>query len=205
VNFWPLEPFGSLNSLGDDPLIFLDNGGLARVIQWAIMRIGLISDTHIPQNAEELPQYLKYIFSGMDLILHGGDVCKSSVLDELSAIAPVLAARGDADVGSIANDDRVKEKHILSIEGLTLWLIHTYRSDDWSTYEMKGKDFWHQSDPPPDVLVHGHTHQAAIARRGSMLRITPGSATFPKNETALGTLGFLTLESGEAEARIIEL
>lgn len=169
------------------------------------MRIGLISDTHIPHDAKELPPKLKYIFSGVDLILHAGDVCESSVLDGLSEIAPVLAARGDGDVGSIVKDDRVKEAHILSIEGLTLWLIHTYRYDDWSTYEMKGKDFWHRSDPPPDVLVHGHTHQAAIAWRGSMLRVAPGSATFPKYENVLGTVGFLTLESGEAEARIIEL
>jgi len=125
-------------------------------------------------------------------------------LDELSAIAPVLAARGDGDVGSVAKDDRVREEHILSVGGLTLWLIHTYQHDDWSTYEIKGKDFWHRSDPPPDVLVHGHTHQAAISRRGPMLRVTPGSATFPKYENVLGTLGFLTLESGEAEATFIE-
>ncbi len=169
------------------------------------MRIGLISDTHIPHDAKELPPKLKYIFSGVDLILHGGDVCESSVLNELSAIAPVLAARGDGDVGSIVGDDRVKEEHILSIEGLTLWLIHTYRYDDWSAYEREGKAVWHRSDPPPDVLVHGHTHQAAIARRSPMLRVTPGSATFPRYENVLGTVGFLTLESGEVEARIIEL
>jgi putative phosphoesterase len=169
------------------------------------MRIGLISDTHIPYDAKELPPKLKYIFSDVDLILHGGDIYKSIVLDELADIAPVLAAKGDDDVGSINEDKRVKGEHILSIEGFTLWLLHIYHYNDWSTYEIKGRDFWHRVEPPPDVLVYGHTHRPAITKRGPLFRITPGSATFPDYKNDLGTVGILTIESGNIEGRIIQL
>lgn len=185
--------------------IFIDRGKPATLINLVIMRIGLISDTHIPYDAKELPPRLKYIFQNVDLILHAGDIYKPTVLDELNEMAPVLAARGDDDVGAIIDDERVKTEHILSVEGLTLWLVHIYHYNDWSTYELKGKDFWHRSEPPPEILVYGHTHRPAITKRGPLFRITPGSATFPGYENGLGTIGMLTIESGNIEGRIIQL
>jgi len=169
------------------------------------MRIGLISDTHMPYDAKRLPQNLGRIFQDVDLILHAGDIYQSYVLDELSTIAPVLAARGDDDVGTILTDKRVKEEHILAMEGLVIWLIHTYRYNDWSTYELKGRGFWHRQEPPPDVLVYGHTHQASIAHSGPVLLITPGSATFPDYKQKPGTVGLLTIKAGKATGEIFQL
>ena len=56
------------------------------------MRIGLISDTHIPEACEHLPPRVFEVFAGIDLVMHAGDVYVNRVLDELSAIAPVIAA-----------------------------------------------------------------------------------------------------------------
>ena len=50
------------------------------------MRIGLISDTHIPENAEILPAQVREAFRNVDLILHAGDIYVVSVLDEVAAI-----------------------------------------------------------------------------------------------------------------------
>ena len=63
------------------------------------MRIGLISDTHIPDIEKKIPFEIMHSFRGVDLILHAGDVYSPSVLDDLDCIAPVLVARGDDDVG----------------------------------------------------------------------------------------------------------
>ena len=169
------------------------------------MLIGLISDTHIPYDAEKLPEKLGQIFRGVDLILHGGDIYKTSVLDELSTIAPVLAARGDDDAGSTIQDKRVKEEHIFTVEGQVIWLIHIYRYNDWSTYEIKGKEFWHRSEPPPDVLVYGHTHIAAMAQSGPVFKITPGSATFPNYQHEPGTVGLLSIKTDKVKGQIIQL
>ncbi len=56
------------------------------------MRIGLLSDTHIPEVAGALPYQIAKAFKGADLILHAGDIYTTSVLDNLEHIAPVLAA-----------------------------------------------------------------------------------------------------------------
>ena len=61
------------------------------------MRIGVISDTHVPVRARALPGQVFRIFAGVDLILHAGDLVTLDVLDELQAIAPVLAVHGNVD------------------------------------------------------------------------------------------------------------
>ncbi|MFC1991982.1 metallophosphoesterase family protein, partial [Chloroflexota bacterium] len=79
------------------------------------MRIGLLSDTHIPSVEKELPEIITSALRGVDLILHGGDIYTPSVLDDLEHIAPVLAASGDDDFGDTLSDERVKGKHILKL------------------------------------------------------------------------------------------
>ena len=37
------------------------------------MLIGLISDTHIPEAGKDISPEVRVAFSGVDLILHGGD------------------------------------------------------------------------------------------------------------------------------------
>lgn len=61
------------------------------------MRIGVISDTHVPVRARALPGEVFEIFAGVDLILHAGDLITLNVLDELGSIAQVLAVHGNVD------------------------------------------------------------------------------------------------------------
>lgn len=158
------------------------------------MRIGLISDTHIPDHAKELPEQLQDVFRGVDLILHAGDIYDASVLDELECLAPVLAAEGDDDPFPTRNDRRVKGKHILNVEGVTIWLVHDI---PWS---------WSQnSDEVPDVIVFGHTHSASMQTKGDVLLVNPGSPTFPHYEVKLGTVALLSVSSGKVEANIVQL
>ena len=60
------------------------------------MRVGLFADTH------GLPDpKLEQLFAGCDLILHGGDVARHGVLEALGRWAPVVAVRGDNDLGGV--------------------------------------------------------------------------------------------------------
>jgi len=160
------------------------------------MRIGLISDTHVPDHVKELPEQLVRVFHGVDLILHAGDVYVVSVLDELEHLAPILAAEGDDDPSFTASDRRVKRKHILGVDGVTIWLAH---------HEL----FWfgmpYDSKVPPDVIVFGHTHAVSLQNHKGILRVNPGSATFPGYRNELGTVGLLTVSTGRAEVQIIQL
>jgi putative phosphoesterase len=164
------------------------------------MLIGLISDTHVPDVAEEVPPKALEAFSGVDLILHAGDLSAVSVLDELERIAPVLAARGDDDYG--IEDDRIREVQQLDLDGVNLYLIHSslYFARDLILHPEK-----HDLERAPDVVVFGHTHRDTVRVVGSSLLVNPGSAAFPYYQLRLGTVALLTIEAGKARARIVRL
>jgi len=164
------------------------------------MLIGLISDTHIPEIAKRIPLQVREVFKGVDLILHAGDIFVDSVLEELGAIAPVLAARGDDDYP--IRDKRMDEVQNLTLEGLNVYVIHSsqYFARDLIEHPEK-----HNLEKSPDVVVFGHTHRDVVKKVGGSLLVNPGSATFPYYQLRLGTVGLLTIKAGEAEARIVPL
>ncbi len=159
------------------------------------MIIGLLSDTHMLDTVLTLPIEVKDAFRDVELILHAGDIFAASVLDELESLAPVLAAEGDGEYSQTRNDRRVKERHTITIDGVTIWLWHD------------GDEQW----PPdkyeeyPDVIVFGHTHCPTVENSDGILWVNPGSPTLPNYEYELGTVGLLTVSSGRAEAQIIRL
>jgi putative phosphoesterase len=169
------------------------------------MRIGLLSDTHIPDVEKEFPSEITKAFLGVDLILHAGDIYDPSVLDDLEYIAPVLAARGDDDYLTTPKDKRVQEKHVLKIEGHTLWLVHE------RAYYLQSS--WVQSRVPigqekydfPDIIVFGHEHRTVERRIDNILFVSPGSPTFLGYRHGLGTVGILNIDSGRVDVQILQL
>ena len=81
------------------------------------MRIGLITDTHLPsiiRHLDELGPEIAEFLCTVDLILHGGDVTSPIVLDWCEQFAPVLVAQGNNDDFS---DPRMQRRQFLDIEG----------------------------------------------------------------------------------------
>ena len=63
------------------------------------MRIGLISDTHMPGSIEKLWPQVFNLFQDVDCILHAGDLHTLDIVDELSELAPTYVSRGNGDAG----------------------------------------------------------------------------------------------------------
>lgn len=174
------------------------------------MRIGLISDTHIPQAAEKLPEEVFKTFSSVDLILHAGDIYQKSVLDDLEDLAPVFAAEGDDDYPDTIRDKRVKEKHVLQVEGKTIWLIHEnpFNSYAMITQPKSWESYTRQKRgeiSKPDVIVFGHEHKTHTETVDGILMISPGSPTFLHYKKGLGTLGILDISPDKIDYQIINL
>ena len=167
------------------------------------MLIGLISDTHVrlpgtrvelsTLTTEELPIQIKYAFKGVELILHAGDIYSLPVLDMLETIAPVLAAEGDDDPFNLVNDSRVKHSQTLTIEGMTIWLSHYGQWPEDSKEEM------------PDIIVYGHSHRSALEKGNGLIRVNPGSPTFPQYFNIPGSVGLMNIESGKVDIEIVQL
>lgn len=177
------------------------------------MRIGLISDTHIPEACEHLPAQVFEVFRGVDLVMHAGDVYVNRVLDELAKIAPVIAALGNGDEGldghrfKLEPDDRVREAHLLVLEGVRIGLVHAVPTPDETSDEVFARAIERNFGGPVDVIVQGHSHVEGIVRYGSTLVVNPGSATLPHNLVDVpGTVAILEVADGKVvSAEIITL
>jgi uncharacterized protein len=177
------------------------------------MRIGLISDTHIPEACEHLPAAVFDAFSGVDLVMHAGDVYINRVLDELARIAPVIAAIGNGDEGldghryKLAPDPRVRHAHLVEVEGVRIGLAHALPTPDETSQQVFENAMQRHFDGPVDVLVMGHSHLEGVTRFGATLVVNPGSATLPRNLVDLpGTVAILEIATGgRVTAEIIRL
>jgi uncharacterized protein len=176
------------------------------------LRVGLVSDTHIPEARTELWAEVFEAFAGVDLILHGGDLHELSVLHALAEVAPVYAARGNGEDGSggrpiTPDHPHLRESWLLTLGGVRLGLTHdlpvpeappNYTVERWCERRFGTTDL--------DVIVYGHTHVEAIDVVGSTLCVNPGSPTYPHNlNTQLGTLGVLEIDGGVARASLFQL
>jgi putative phosphoesterase len=165
------------------------------------MRIGLLTDTHLPSTIRNLWDEVREVFAGVDLILHGGDIVTPRVLDWLEEIAPTLAARGNNDSGW--DDPRVQDVHWLDLAGWRLALIHDMEPEERPIAELKQ---FHLKGAHADIIVTGHTHFERLDYRDGVLQINSGSPTHPHLwSTRPGTVGLLDLTPGKITARIIRL
>ena len=170
------------------------------------LRIGLISDTHIPEARDSLWPQVHEAFDGVDYIFHAGDIHEFFVLDALEEIAPVYAARGNGEDGSGGRpvqpeDPRVRYAWDLEMEGVHVGLTHfvpaKLEHPPNVTVARWVERFF--PDKTPDVIVYGDTHTELINEIDGILCVNPGSPTYPNNyKTQYGTIGFLELDAGRA-------
>ena len=165
------------------------------------MRIGLLSDTHLPNAIRDLDGLgtdPARFFSTVDLILHGGDLTSPIVLDWLEQFAPVIAADGNNDS---TPDPRSKEVQVLDAEGWKIGMVHNLDRQFRPVSELQ-KTF----PEKVDIMVSGHTHEERLELREGVLLMNSGSITFPRHkELRLGTVGLLELTPGRLHAEIILL
>lgn len=176
------------------------------------MKIGLISDTHIPESRDSIwPQVLE-AFADVDYILHAGDLHELSVIDTLHQIAPTYAARGNGEDGSggraIQPDhDQLQEAWLLELNGFKIGLTHYIPMPEIPP-RLTVSNWIDKLFPETrlDVLIYGDTHVEQIDLIDGVLCINPGSPTYPHNlNLQLGTIGILDLAGEAPSAEIFQL
>lgn len=135
------------------------------------MKIVVLSDTHIPYAAEDLPRAVYKELEGADAILHAGDFVDGSVLDRLGKITKTYAVRGNMDSAKLR--DSLPNKLIIELGGFRVGLIHGSGSPagllDYAKDEF--------ANDKVDAVVFGHSHYPMNEKRGGILLFNPGSST----------------------------
>lgn len=150
------------------------------------MRIGIISDTHGLLRPEAIAA-----LSGVDHILHAGDIGNADFLDTLGTIAPVTAIRGNIDQYGPCAD--LPPTEAIELGGKLFYLVHSVHDLD--------------IDPAAAgvaMVVSGHSHKASMEHHRGVLYFNPGSAG-PRRFSLPVTLGIVTLTHGKLHSEIVHL
>src|SRR6185369_663190 len=117
-------------------------------------RIGIISDTH----GRLRPEAARCL-TGVDHIIHAGDIGAPEIVEALCRIAPVTAIRGNVDSGEWARE--YPDTKLLRLAGKSIYVLHDLKKI--------------HADPGAgaDVIISGHSHVPKIETVGGILYLNP--------------------------------
>ncbi len=133
------------------------------------LRLGLVADTHSAPNEQGLVHLAQ---QRPDFILHGGDIGDLSVLEQLAAIAPVHAVRGNIDVRATDLPDVLTLE--LTHEGrtqLTMLLTHIAVAGP----RIRADAAKLARAAKASVIICGHSHVPFLGQDRGLTVFNPGS------------------------------
>lgn len=135
------------------------------------MRLLIISDTHVPARARDMPARVWEEVDAADVVIHAGDWVTARLLDQLEERAKrLIAVYGNNDGAELR--ERLPEIARVTLDGLRIAVIH-------ETGDKKGReDRADRAFPETDLLVFGHSHIPwDTTSHGGLRLLNPGSPT----------------------------
>jgi uncharacterized protein len=162
------------------------------------VRIVVLSDTHAPRFWKRCPPAVAEHLDTADMILHAGDVCAASVLEELSVYAPVHAIIGNNDGPDVAAWGATETTE-LNLGGMQVGMIHDAGPKEGRLARLRCRF------PEANLVIFGHSHIPLQAAEENFGIFNPGSPT-DKRRQPHRTLGLLEIEDGQlTRADIVRL
>ena len=150
-----------------------------------MIRIGIISDTHLSDATPELDRLIQYHFNDIEVILHAGDLVHMDVLKAFGG-KRIHAVCGNMDKADVVKT--LPRKKVLEFNGYRIGLIHG--GGDPSDMESRLKDEF----DTVHCIVYGHTHKPYNEVHHGILFFNPGSPT-DKIFSPFNSLGILTIDT----------
>ena len=160
------------------------------------MKILVLSDTHIPRVAQDLPDNIYAEIKSADMILHAGDFIDVEVLESLKKLKRVHAVYGNMDSPELRRT--LKDKAIIQAGNFKIGLIHGYGAPRELMETVKA-EFTNV-----DAIVFGHSHIATNIQKDGILFFNPGSPTDTVFATTK-TYGILEVTDNKIEGKIFTI
>jgi putative phosphoesterase len=161
------------------------------------LRIGVLSDTHLPDSVDAqafLLELIENVLAPIDMLLHAGDLVDPGLLSAFDGY-PHHVVRGNMDTATAG----VPSKKIIDVGGFTIGMMHGWGPPD-GLEERVLSEF---DSVSLDCLVYGHSHLPACHSRDGVLFFNPGSAT-DRRDMPYHSVGLLEIGS-TIEGTIIRL
>jgi putative phosphoesterase len=152
------------------------------------MKVAVLADTHAPRRWRSCPPAVADQLTGVDLILHAGDVCTAGVLAELEGYAPVRAVLGNNDGPDVAEWGALQTLQ-LDLAGLPVAMVHDAGPAPGRPARMRRRF------PGAALLIFGHSHIPLDHEADGQRLFNPGSPTDRRRQPR-GTMGLLDITGG---------
>ena len=161
------------------------------------MKIGVISDTHIPFFSREISSQVREGLASCDLIVHAGDIVETAALEEFCKIAETKAVHGNMDSDELKKI--LPESLVFEVEGKKIGLTHGKGSGKVVLTWVKS--FFGNN---MDIVIFGHSHAPFNEKIGGTLFFNPGSAT-DTIFSGTRTYGLIFIEGNNVRGEIVEI
>lgn len=141
------------------------------------MKIGVISDTHIPKRAKVLPTVVLEALKDVDSIVHAGDIMSVELLNILGQLAPVTAVAGNVDPPDLT--ESLDQKKIITLGKFNFGIFHGHGKKG-KTVDRAIQCF---ENDKVDCIIFGHSHIPYCQWHGDILLFNPGSPTDKRKNT----------------------
>ncbi|MCK4912893.1 MAG: metallophosphoesterase [Candidatus Omnitrophica bacterium] len=138
-----------------------------------MMRILVLSDTHIPVTASKLPNIIEKEAKSCDCCIHAGDYIIYPVYEVLSQWTKIHGVYGNMDEDTIKNN--LPEEQIIQLEDINLALTHG-GGHPKKILEHINKKFICEAQNI-DIFVFGHSHMPFDEKIDGKIYFNPGSPT----------------------------
>ncbi len=158
-------------------------------------RVLVISDTHLPTRARDLPTEVWDAVELADLVVHAGDWVDARTLERLEARSRrLLACWGNNDGADLR--ERLPEVARATVEGVRVAVVHETGPRQHREQRMRA------AYPDADLLVFGHSHIPWDTSHEGLRLVNPGSPTDRRREPACT---YLTLRLADGAVHDVEL
>jgi len=161
------------------------------------MRLGIVSDTHLPRGNRALPDDCLERLAAADAILHAGDLIELAVLELLQSLGPpVHAIRGNVDSAQL--QARLPLVRTVEAGGARIAMIHDAGPADGRLARMRRRF------PEADAVIFGHSHLPLHEERDGFAIFNPGSPT-ERRRAPHHTMGLATAEDGRVRFELLRV
>lgn len=161
------------------------------------MRIIVLSDTHVPNMAGDIPAAIYEEIKKADLVLHAGDFTEVNFLEKLRKLKKTVGVYGNMDCKELSSALRAKE--IIEAGKFRIGLIH-----GWGPAEgLTDRIFEEFKGDKVDCIIFGHSHNPLNKTIKEVLFFNPGSPT-DKMFAPYNSYGILEVNE-KVTAKIVKL
>jgi uncharacterized protein len=133
-----------------------------------MVKIGVISDTHLHAVSPELVDIYENYLSDVEMIFHAGDLVSLDIAEYLSQ-KPLHVVQGNMDTMDVR--ERFPHKEVIEVHGFRLGLIHGWGSPLGIERRIRS------AFRDVHAIIYGHSHRPSNHADKGILFFNPGTAT----------------------------